>query len=227
MKIKVCSSCKKKLATTNFFSKPTTKDGFHHQCKLCHGLWRKRDRKLNPEKYKIATKKYKDAHREEINKKELERYYSDHDKNKARKRALKQKYDQLYPERSREASNRSYHRYRERKLVEMRAWRKNNPEIVQILGAINQARRRGAEGSYTREDIRKLMIEQNYKCVYCEKFLNRYHIDHKTPIVRGGTNYIENIQLTCILCNKSKFTKTHEEYLLILNNSNNDNKNIL
>ena len=38
------------------------------------------------------------------------------------------------------------------------------------------------------------------------------HLEHKIPLSRGGTNKIENLNISCKHCNWSKGNKTEEEY---------------
>jgi 5-methylcytosine-specific restriction endonuclease McrA len=45
---------------------------------------------------------------------------------------------------------------------------------------------------------------------------DQFHIDHKTPISRGGSNDIGNLQILCPTCNMKKGAKTHDEYMRIL-----------
>jgi len=63
-------------------------------------------------------------------------------------------------------------------------------------------------------EIERLYVEQEGRCAYCRDQLDRYHIDHKIPVARGGTNEIENLHLTCGRCNMRKHTLTHEEFLV-------------
>ena len=58
-----------------------------------------------------------------------------------------------------------------------------------------------------------MLCAQDARCTYCGTLLAAYHIDHKTPLRRGGTNDMENLQLLCPTCNMSKGTKTHDEFL--------------
>lgn len=39
------------------------------------------------------------------------------------------------------------------------------------------------------------------------------HLEHKTPISRGGGNTFENLDVSCAGCNRRKHTKTAEEFL--------------
>ena len=62
--------------------------------------------------------------------------------------------------------------------------------------------------------IGKLLCEQDAHCAYCQVLLDgTYHIDHKQPVSRGGTNDIANLHLTCPRCNMRKGAMTHEEFL--------------
>ncbi len=71
---------------------------------------------------------------------------------------------------------------------------------------LHQSRRRALinttdDGTVTKENIEKMLIEQNYRCNECGKKLDKYHIDHKTPPKWGGRHSIKNIQLLCPKCN--------------------------
>lgn len=73
-------------------------------------------------------------------------------------------------------------------------------------------------GNFDIHDINKIYKKQEGICVYCKKTLGTdYHIDHKTPITRGGSNFPKNLQVTCPSCNRKKNTKTHEEFLKLIN----------
>jgi len=62
-----------------------------------------------------------------------------------------------------------------------------------------------------------MVCEQDARCIYCKELLpERFHIDHKMPVIRGGTNDRMNLQLLCGPCNSKKHTKTHEEYMQYL-----------
>ncbi len=75
------------------------------------------------------------------------------------------------------------------------------------------SKRRAAEGSFTAEDIKNMYATQGGRCYYCSVSIEKeYHIDHMTPLSRGGSNWPENLCLACPRCNLSKHTKTAEEF---------------
>jgi len=66
----------------------------------------------------------------------------------------------------------------------------------------------------------QLVYEDNIKkygtltCYLCEKPIpfGKDHLEHKTPLSRGGTNLYENLEIACQSCNYKKHTKTEAEY---------------
>lgn len=62
-------------------------------------------------------------------------------------------------------------------------------------------------------DIRQMYDDQDGLCAYCEIELDGcYHIEHMTPLCRGGFHDIENVAIACPECNLRKGAKTAEEY---------------
>jgi len=73
---------------------------------------------------------------------------------------------------------------------------------------------------YMKRKTVQLVYEVNIRkygtltCEYCSGDLDfgNDSIDHKTPLIRGGTNEFENLFVSCRLCNSRKNRKTEEEY---------------
>ncbi|GER71321.1 hypothetical protein BpJC7_26240 [Weizmannia acidilactici] len=74
-----------------------------------------------------------------------------------------------------------------------------------------RARKAGVPMEVTVSELRLLYTAHDGKCIYCGKSEAeagcRHHIDHVTPIRRGGTNHISNLVLACASCNASKGDK--------------------
>jgi len=67
----------------------------------------------------------------------------------------------------------------------------------------------------TSKSDQELMYEkQNGKCMYCGNKLTLHylHVDHKTPISKGGRDIPSNKQLVCQPCNNRKSNKTDGEF---------------
>lgn len=65
----------------------------------------------------------------------------------------------------------------------------------------------------------QLLTNQDYKCWYCWlDIVNNIsrHLDHINPLSKGWIHTISNVHWTCKKCNLSKNSKTHEEYLKII-----------
>lgn len=61
-------------------------------------------------------------------------------------------------------------------------------------------------------DIDELIaaIQAQRWCVYCPADIReRFHIDHKIPIAKGGGHTRDNIQILCDWCNISKQHRAH------------------
>lgn len=100
------------------------------------------------------------------------------------------------------------------KLAHIRA-----PEKRRAYNENRRARKKGAKGAHTAQQVRELLRAQDSRCAYChETFIANedgvpiYHIEHIVPLFRGGTNDISNISLACPLCNLSKGTKLLSEW---------------
>lgn len=86
--------------------------------------------------------------------------------------------------------------------------------ILSAAASKRRARNRNAEGNFNANGIKNLYATQGGRCYYCSvEIENGYHIEHMTPLSRGGSNWIDNICLACVSCNKSKYTKTAEEFM--------------
>lgn len=114
---------------------------------------------------------------------------------------------------------------KERIKLGIKAWVENNKERYQIVkrthGARYRASKKGAGGSHTVQDIRAMYDAQNGKCAVCFTDISRYYeVDHVLPLSRGGSNSPGNLQLLCLRCNRSKGSKTMDEFINHLERKN-------
>jgi 5-methylcytosine-specific restriction endonuclease McrA len=85
------------------------------------------------------------------------------------------------------------------------AYRNKNPQIYAMHARNRRSINKGAAGSHSTSDIQSLMKRQNARCVYCfQNIKKKYHVDHIQPLSKGGSNWPENLQLTCVTCNLKK-----------------------
>jgi 5-methylcytosine-specific restriction endonuclease McrA len=94
------------------------------------------------------------------------------------------------------------------KIIEAnKGYAKANPQIGRIRSLNRRARLSG--GRVTASEVAALLKEQNYVCACgCGKDIKgEFHRDHIIPLVRGGENTIQNIQLLAPRCNLRKHAK--------------------
>lgn len=120
-------------------------------------------------------------------------------------------------DRAREKSRLFIRKYREEYPEKIKAsylaWKKSNPDYVRISSATRKARQRSAEGKFTKKDINNIRDMQNDKCAYCNTKLNGGgHLDHITPLSKGGSNWPKNLQITCVTCNLKKYNSDPIEF---------------
>ncbi len=76
--------------------------------------------------------------------------------------------------------------------------------------------------NFSEKERRRIFEKTSGRCYYCGKqlvFKNRvrglrgsWHVDHKIPVSRGGTNHVRNLVPACIDCNSDKSDLTASEY---------------
>jgi len=74
------------------------------------------------------------------------------------------------------------------------------------------ALKKAAIGTHTEQDIQNQYERQKGKCYWCGKKLTKYHVDHITPLTRGGSNWPDNLVLACPHCNLSRNNRLPHEW---------------
>ena len=122
---------------------------------------------------------------------------------------------EAHREQSRER-NRDYHRALyardpEGQKARIAAYYADHPEALRAKDHRYRARHRQAEGHFTAAEWTSLVIQYGGVCGYCGEG-GPLQADHRVPLCRGGTNYIENIIPACPRCNQRKGKATEAEY---------------
>lgn len=136
----------------------------------------------NPTKHIAKVKKYYEKNGEEVRRKRIAYHYRTYTKDDVRKKAQER----------------------------TKKWAIINPERCKVNSQISRIRRKNldVEGSHTPEDIKRILKQQKRRCAYCKtKLGEKYHVDHITPLSKGGTNFAKNLQITCARCNLEKYAR--------------------
>lgn len=223
---RVCTKCHTEKPLTEFTPHARGKFGRQASCQECNRIaskaryWKDREttrandaeyrRRLlaeDPDRGKAAKRAWAAANRDRL--KAYRRRWAEN--NPERHRAAQAKWAaanrataartwaQENPERDRELKRR---------------WALANPESRRAAIARRRAKVKAVGGSYTPEDVAALKVAQRGRCACCrEKLPKRFHVDHITPIKRGGTNDRKNIQLLCPPCNHRKSAKDPIDFM--------------
>lgn len=212
---KTCATCKQSFpATLEFFYKRTRANGYVYlssSCKKCCKNWAAKFREQNPDKVKASMKKTRERHGHLHEKQKMLRRLFDPAVAQQRKET-----NQAWQANNKESLTiyrQAYYSENKETIKERDTrWRLSNPVMVRTSRANRKARVRLAEGGFTSADIKQKTEEQNGLCFWCGTVLQEYHIDHLVPIAKGGTNYPDNLVISCPTCNVSRGAKPEEEF---------------
>lgn len=211
---KECAKCKKKHPPTlEFFSAcKQTKDKLQSWCRVCVRE-ANQDRLKNPfnrnEHNKRSRERMKDRYATDL-------AFRQKDNERSRETGRVKRGDPVYREtqnqKGRERRANPEYKEKEREKQRERSQTEHYKSIRRAASHRRRAKIKGAEGTHTAADIDLQYRSQNGKCWHCGIELNgKFHVDHLTPLDRGGTNWPNNLVCSCAKCNQTKGRKlTHE-----------------
>lgn len=180
-----CSKCETEKPLAEFTVRP--------ECKACQAAYRA----ANKSRIAEVNRSWRRANKDHI-------------------LANNKKWNAANPEKHR-ASIAKWHRDHPEKISEKgRRYRAAKPDIIKGYNRSRRARKLAAAGNHTATEIQILLVSQGHRCAnpHCVVDLKKIkkHLDHKTPLIRGGSDGIENLQWLCQPCNSRKWTYTQDEW---------------
>ena len=223
---KVCTKCGERKPLDAFHLK--TGGRRQTRCKACRSVDNAAFYKANPEPKKAARRAYYEANHAKVRAKAA----ADYEANRAERiaaatahyaknrEAIRQRRRELYPRyaEDRKLRGRAYREAnRERLSAYIKAWCKANPDRVRELARASverrRARKKGAVGSFTADDVQDILKMQRCRCAECRKNVRSgFHVDHIVPLSKGGSNDRRNLQILCATCNRQKHAKLPHEF---------------
>lgn len=121
------------------------------------------------------------------------------------------------PELAKQKGREYHHANKDQRNAESKRYRENNPEKFKALNRANakiqKAKRRSSVGIFTLADVTLIYQSQKGLCWWCGKSVgDDYHIDHRVALSKGGTNWPNNLCISCPTCNLSKHDRTPWEF---------------
>ena len=212
--MKICCMCKNIKEEVHFCKNKNSKDGLSAQCRECAKLYRDLH-KQDEINYSSYNKQYWNHYREDNKDIINERQKKDYENN---------------PQKYQEQQKKSHQNHREERLIKQHAYYEDNKEyfaeknkkyrnehIDEIL--LRNRQREKLLDSFPiikQSEINNLLDTHNHRCFYCLIEVKRginLHLDHKTPLARGGAHSTDNLVPACRNCNLRKGTQTVEEFL--------------
>lgn len=98
-------------------------------------------------------------------------------------------------------------------FARIKEWCQRNKDVGRCAVRKRRARLRGAKGEHKKSDVQRIGNSQAWLCKLCNTGIQTsYVVDHKVPLVRGGSNWPRNLQLLCRSCNSRKWKRTTGEF---------------
>lgn len=238
--MKTCTKCGIEKELTDYHRQKSSADGHARQCKKCANAQSKKYRENNSVKIKEYKRQYFQKNKDKVYesrrryeqnnidavRKRRKKYYQEvgkpryqenYRKNREHYQAKDQEYYQNNREYIKKRTAENYRQNRESYLATASKYRKNNPEVVRSSHLRRRARLVDADDGTVTSEFLNNLIKKNTTCYYCGVELEgKGHVEHMTPLSRGGLHSVNNLTMSCASCNLSKGTKTAEEFLTSL-----------
>ncbi len=234
---KQCTKCKTIKNLSEYYKRPSSKDGLNNICKECILLRIKNYRINNLDKLRKQDKRSHNKSRK-TNNERSNNYYKENSE-KLKKQAKEYRIKNI--EDIKRSQHKRYLKNREDLLSKAKAYALLNRDKIKeykkkyiktVKGktvSVNARHKRKSQKIKTADGtiplrtdniqsdaLCNLLIMQDYKCNVCQCDISHFrHLDHHMPLSKGGTHTISNVVWLCPQCNLTKSNKAPRELLLI------------
>jgi hypothetical protein len=179
-------------------------------CKKCNYERQARKHLENPEQRKERWAKYRAEHLEQLKAKDKKLYTNNPDKIRKKSSAYREKNRVILNKKTSEWTAKN----KDKKRNIDKRWREHNKVKMKISEQNRRAAKKNRGGALSKDLPARLFVLQRGKCACCKKPLgDDFQMDHKIPLVRGGSNTDDNIQLLRKRCNLQKGGKDPIEFM--------------
>lgn len=206
--MKKCTKCGVEYPATDeyFYNRKDGKDGLDSRCKTC---------------YKARKKAWKDSTYEQ--RKECKDRWRKKEENAIKIKQQAKEWIERNKDRHKEYRDGWRKENKEKISKQAVEWREKNPYKVKWM---HLKYRRDINTPDYKEVVNFFEARKNqngnYNCEYCgcELSLKEATYDHKIPLSRGGDNRIENLAVSCPICNLKKANKILPQFEYLLDSMN-------
>jgi len=225
--LKACSKCKEVKPSDAFSPDKRATTRLQSQCRDCISACRNARRAADPD---AARKRERDHYRENSERvlarnaewrekhpelvKARKRDYYNRVKNTPEYQEKSLTYRRMTKERRRQYDKEYSKNNRDKKAATALAWAKANPEKRRdIVFAYDAKRRTNKRAGDSPGEVLQWRKAQKKVCYWCScKCGDNYHVDHYTPLSKGGTHTVDNLVIACPRCNLTKSAKDPYEF---------------
>lgn len=216
-KTKWCGRGKHDAPTSEFSKRSKSADGLRATCKACDAAYYREYRQSKADSVRERQREWYRENRGRVLTRRASKYQEEAEAVKAKRKEHRTANREAYLRSKRLYRIRHAARIKEKRAAACRATgaaRPKRQEKSQLYSANYKAKRRGAVGTFTPEQWRAKCEEYKWCCYLCGVSLEGavIHVEHRTPVARGGSNLIENVAPACSACNHSKGKKTEAEF---------------
>lgn len=208
--MKTCKKCGLEKTLDQFGPEKRNRDGLKGACRQCDNASKLAWTHANPERRAEHLLKYESGNAGRV--RDSKRNYYLRNKKKCLERVATWK--RTHKDRVSASGAKRYQKKRDSILARNKIWIRTNRELARVACARRRSRRNGSIGSHTATDIQILLKLQRGRCAACfEPLRGKYHVDHREPLSRGGSNDPTNLQLLHPRCNHEKHAKDPVDFM--------------